>query len=48
MLEIEYLIHVIIRDRGRHDIQQMGQMVSNLCIHCLALEVLFLHMVGEY
>lgn len=40
MLELEYLIHIIIRDRRRHEIQQTGQMVSSLCIHCLALEVL--------
>lgn len=48
MLEIECLINITIRDRGRHEIQQMGQMTSNMHIHYLALEVLSLYLVGDY
>lgn len=43
----KYLIHVIIRDGERHEIQQMSQMVGNLYIHCLVLEALFLYLDGE-
>lgn len=38
----KYLIHVIIIDGEKHELQQMSQMVSNLYIHCLALEALCL------